>query len=100
LKKSQSPPTVGEPAGSDFAPWGQMPTIGQPASYDIVPCGRVFRKTVAQLALDYQKRLAKLELHASLEDVATAIREDVKNVVGTLVREWTEEEKAQGVEIV
>jgi len=77
-----------------------MPTIGQPASYDIVPCGRVFRKTVAQLAIEYQKRLVQLDLHASLEEVAEAIREEVKNVVGTLVREWTEEEKAQGIEIV
>ena len=98
-KKSQSI-TVGEPAGSDFVPWGQMPTIGQPESHDIVPGGRVFRKTVAQLALDYQKRLDKLGLYASLEDVAQAIREDVKNVVGTLVREWTDEERKQGIEIV
>jgi len=91
---------VGEPVGSDFAPWGKNPTVGQPESYDIVPCGRVFRKTVAQLAIEYKQRLEKLDLHTSLEEVAEAIREDVKSVVGTLVKEWVEEERRQGIEIV
>lgn len=62
---------------------------------------RRFRKTAEELALDYHKRLLKLGLDVTFDEVVSVVRGTVtQGPISVLVLPWVNEERGRGVTVV
>jgi hypothetical protein len=64
--------------------------------------GRVFRKTAEQLAVEYQPRLAKINITLSINEIISIIKGGTSepSIATTIIQRWLDEEHKRGVTII
>lgn len=82
---------------ADEPPGGKAPVVACYTTRN----RRLFRKTIRQLALDYQPQLARQGLTATVDEIVEVIvTGDTVGPVGTIVQHWLERDVLRGVEII
>jgi len=62
---------------------------------------RVFRKTAEQLAVEYQPRLAKINITLSINEIISIIKgTSESSIATTIIQEWLDEEHKRGITII